>query len=409
MKVGKYIAFLEAILIAAMVFVLPLYWHAVVWFIPLWLVTSLWQGRKHYRQLFTVESIPFRLFLFFFLFYLVSLISVVYSSNQHEGWFDVQVKLSLLVVPLLMLGSKDNIIRYRSLIAGAFVAGLLLAGIICTGTAFYRSFSIVDHHLIFKPHPYADPHLSFWFLFKSGLGYFTYTNFSVLLHPSYYSMFLCLGLLFLLEWIKRTPHVKRQIGLITVAIFFAILLIILNSRGALLAFFLMAMVYGLLEYRGKTGYVILILFIPVVVFLSIHTRMYTIGLPNQRLEIWQKAWHVWTENRWWGVGTGDVKESIHAVHIDTGSGIPVQDNVHNQFLETAVGTGIPGLFSLVAIFVAGFFYAIRNRKKMLFYFLLVVLVNFFFESMLNRFFGVFFFSFFYFFLCLVDEQERGQS
>lgn len=103
------------------------------------------------------------------------------------------------------------------------------------------------------------------------------------------------------------------------------------------------------------------------------------------------------QNLFFGAGTGDVKDElmekykekniIHAI------GPPVL-NAHNQFLETLIGLGIPGIFSLFILIFYSIYNGIWKRQILLFAFMLIIIFNFMSESMLNTQAGVLFFAFF---------------
>ena len=59
-------------------------------------------------------------------------------------------------------------------------------------------------------------------------------------------------------------------------------------------------------------------------------------------------------------------------------------NVHNQFLQTALTLGIPGILALLAMFLVPAYFAIKRRNNLLIIFLLILVLNFLVESMLQH-------------------------
>lgn len=72
-------------------------------------------------------------------------------------------------------------------------------------------------------------------------------------------------------------------------------------------------------------------------------------------------------------------------------------NVHNQFLETMLGQGLPGITLLFLLFFVGLIHSIKNKNWLFFTFILLVGFNYLFESMLNTQAGVVFFGFFFYY------------
>lgn len=70
-------------------------------------------------------------------------------------------------------------------------------------------------------------------------------------------------------------------------------------------------------------------------------------------------------------------------------------NCHNQYLETTVALGIPGLLMLIGILALGFYHAACARKMLFLFFLCIMTLNFIFESILETQAGISFFTSFY--------------
>lgn len=84
------------------------------------------------------------LLIFPFLFYLAHIIGVIYSSDFKSGLFDLEVKLSILFIPLIAIFITEKVrINYR-LVLKLFVFGNFLASIICLFLALNNSIQIND-------------------------------------------------------------------------------------------------------------------------------------------------------------------------------------------------------------------------------------------------------------------------
>ena len=71
-------------------------------------------------------------------------------------------------------------------------------------------------------------------------------------------------------------------------------------------------------------------------------------------------------------------------------------NSHNQFLQTTIAIGLPGLIVLLLILGIPLFLFYRQSDFSAVIFVLLIVFNFLFESMLETQAGVIFFSFFLF-------------
>lgn len=123
---------------------------------------------------------------------------------------------------------------------------------------------------------------------------------------------------------------------------------------------------------------------------------------NFRLLQWRFAGEILTENKAWlsGVGIGSEQDHLNSKFLDTGvySGNPelgdsgyIDYNFHNQFLETTVALGLPGLILLLLII---FTVLIRSRTNLFLSdpsWLLITLAFLFTESVFERHVGIVFF------------------
>jgi O-antigen ligase len=92
------------------------------------------------------------------------------------------------------------------------------------------------------------------------------------------------------------------------------------------------------------------------------------------------------DNWLFGVGIGDAEEAISSAYEESGFVVGSRNdfNAHNQYLQTWLSAGLPGLLALLFVLAALTWHAIRNRDVVLamvaWYFFLSMLT----ESMLVR-------------------------
>lgn len=135
------------------------------------------------------------------------------------------------------------------------------------------------------------------------------------------------------------------------------------------------------------------------------------GGTSFRLAKWESAWTCIKSEPYFGYGTGDVQLILDQQYKVEGKFQLLDYNAHNQYLQTWLGLGIPGLL----ILLASFWTLIRFSKDR---FLALAFsgiwgICIFTESMLQTQKGIFFFALFYSFLaCLssapsVEKSENG--
>ncbi|MBI4647757.1 MAG: O-antigen ligase family protein [Bacteroidia bacterium] len=130
-----------------------------------------------------------------------------------------------------------------------------------------------------------------------------------------------------------------------------------------------------------------------------------------RLSLLNAAFEVFISHPYIGVGTGDIKEHLIEKYKEKKMETSVMHkyNVHNQFLETAVGQGIIGFILLWVLLLLPFYNSIVKNDVLSLFFFFIFIINFMFESMLNTQAGVIFFLFFYclFTFCNLKNIHNG--
>jgi O-antigen ligase len=178
-------------------------------------------------------------------------------------------------------------------------------------------------------------------------------------------------LLFPLLAILLNSDKKSHITAVVISVFlFALVLALINSRAALLAFIIGLVLLIVLTYRQLekkrlllVGAVIVTAFItaqllfdfaPHITGTGTTDRLLTLqnthSAGHSRFVIWQPAWDLFLQHRWTGIGLGTyflaIPPFLHPSDHSAGF------YVHNDYLQIALETGIPGLLLLVLILLA---------------------------------------------------------
>lgn len=361
--------------------------YAIILFVLSWLLSGQWiQTAK-----FAFKNTIFIILITFFLLHLVGLL---YSSNMHAGWFDIEVKLSLILFPMVFFLSYSLNKVQREIVLKIFVVGTVVAMIACIVNAF---FNFKEMH--------SDA--------------FYYTTLSIFHHPSYFAMFICFSAAIIINRILyNDENLKKwqNVSLYILLIFFGVFIYLLSSKAGIIIFFITIFVMSvpaIFKINKRVLSVIILLIAGFQIWFSLaqnyRFQVVTAAVENveqnvttkesngARVLVYKTAIYLIKSNYVIGVGTGDIKDELmkeYKVRKMTGA-FDNELNAHNQYLETWLGQGIAGITLLLLIFILPFVIAIRNKNWLLLTFVIIAAFNFMFESMLNTQAGVVFFAFFY--------------
>lgn len=121
---------------------------------------------------------------------------------------------------------------------------------------------------------------------------------------------------------------------------------------------------------------------------------------TQRVEFWKTGWHIFLDNMWFGVGSGDLNRSFEKMYeeLDSELGKAYRLRAHNQVLTIAISLGIVGLLIFLASVVYPFL-RLRNANTFLYIgFAIIIYTSMLNEDTLETQFGVTLYAFFNAFL-----------
>lgn len=344
------------------------------------------------------------------------LLGMVWTENTAMGTKYLEYKMSLLAFPFLLSfrprGRLDIILPIWG-----WIFGVMTASIIGVVTAIFC---------------YMDE--GSYMCFFSG-------TISPIHHPTYFSAFHTLALAFM--WWAYRNHAKgfKLTWMIPYTIFSTIYMALSLSQASLLFLILCAIVLTanwIWRKWGKLAFAAAVIVLPLSGWLILtytpilegewnasmkHLKSYVkdpeafiknteepLSGNETRLVLWTASSQEIIENPW-GVGTGDL--DIHLEERLNGLGQETlakkHYNPHNQFLQTGLELGLPGLILLcVWIFVI---VRISYKEKNILLLLLVanLIFNCLFESMLQRQSGIVFYTFWICFLSYFFIQDKKEK
>lgn len=330
-------------------------------------------------------------------FYFLHLVGMLYTGDTKEGWFDLEVKLSLFLFPVIL--SYEGLLEAKKQkgIIMAFLAGLSVNGLIC---------------LIY----------AVWRLIVLNQFEFQYSQFSLFLHPSYYSMYIDLGVVFifyLLTERKIEKNKTEKIFLYSVFFFLEFIIVLLQSKAGLIVSGLVIVV-SVFRYLMRESPIVktisLVLGIVALYALAYH-YIITSGrsrilfaedvMSRQisdtatestqvRLYVWKAGMEVIKKVPFTGTGTGAARgELVKQYEKDNMIGaLKKKLNAHNQYIQYAVEFGIPGfLFFLATLFIP-LYKAVKEKRFVYIMFLCILMINLLVESMFETQAGSIFYGLF---------------
>lgn len=386
--------------LALSVFFLPIFQIVSIVCWGILILTVIFQN--DYKNLFQkLKSYPqLSLFILLYLFYLAGML---WTDDKKEGWDDLIIKLPLLIFPILFSTVKFSSNSFRK-IGTALVAGCALAIVI----GLFHSYSL--------------------FLDSNDVQKFFYISFSVFLHPTYFTMYLNLALLFICyDTLNDNKTIFHSVK-VRITLFFLLMIgvILLNARLAMLITFFTLIVFIFAEsFKRKSirkfvprFLIQAILIIGIFIFLIRFDNRFvqiTEAIQNHkdttavfdsttkvyynsttiRMGLFKNSINVFKNNFLTGVGTGDViHESVKELDRSHLNYLAKRfTGAHNQYLQTAMSLGIFGLLLLVFCIIFPLKDYLKSKYLFGICFIIIVLLNALGDTVLRA-SSLYFFSFF---------------
>ncbi len=355
-------------------------------------------------------AIQFHWFLPLLFFYF--LLSVLISGGS---WSLVERRLTLIIIPIIFALNLNYFHpKLKNKTYVSFVAGNILATIICAIRALVRSINIDNGKVIFDAKVLKDTDYDFLTSSVMGGNYFFSSEFSYFLDSSYFALYIVFAQVLIFELLRDSSGKIRNRILVACYIFLFIPLFLLSSKAALISSFVV-LIYGFVKIettlRNRVVYllgfcaVILLFFLVnprIQVFLETITDTAFVIDPlaryghSLRILSWDASIEIIRDNWLIGVGEGNKESKLLEMYLAKGYDEPAKEiyNSHNLFLDFLLGGGIIGL----GVFLAGLFsLVVRSLRKHDFVLMALVFVFSFaalFENLLTRFSGNLFFAIF---------------
>ena len=392
-------------LLYAIAFFIPLIPRLVPLFIILLGGLSVFAIFKKYSRVHLGEVSTLMILLF-----ALHLLGLTFSENIERGWFDIEVKLSLIAFPLAFVGFRfvreTNFQRLISM----FVYGTIAASIYCLLSSSYQVF-----------------------VYDQAYYHFMTSRFSIIVHPSYFALYLIFSILAVakMDLIGFQGQRKSAIAKALVLIFLSIILVLTGSKTGFIMWLLVAILITV-NYARTSKYKLIPILLFVTVFSVIGVIFQSAPLLQSRIVnvlnvaqsdklkpdaiestavralIYSSALEIISHQDWYGKGTGDFQDALDAEY-NRKNYMQAADkhlNAHNLFLQTWIALGIPGFAMVLGIFILMFVNAFRSKEVLFQGFTLFFLIISLTESTFYVQAGVVFFSFF---AVLFERKARASG
>jgi len=391
---------------------LPLYERAVPIVIILIIVNWVIEGggRLKFKQI--IQDKQSLLIISFAILFIVYALSLVYSNNLRQGFVELEVKLSLLVFPVIFAtidrGSFNG--KKAENILLAFGAGCLLASLLLLFGASMR------------------------FSNSSNLYEFIYTKFSAGRHPSYLSMYVSLTTALFAYYLFggwQSASYKIRTLLILLLVYCSFIVLLLSSKAGIIAQIIVFVVFIVFSFQRRDYSVPRIILIGLAIsfilsafylfpptksrfgeaFKTLNNYEQLESENNEstaeRILIWGSTLETGMKELVIGHGIGDVHDELGVIYEKNQvyQAHRLKLNAHNEYLQTFVAIGLAGMAILISSLLLPLIISFRKKNILYAVFLLIIGSNFLFESMLSRQAGVVFYAFFnVFFLFFLKDD-----
>lgn len=310
-------------------FIIPLERKLIPPIIILLFVSSLLNGSFKFKEKKGILALA--------LLYVTYVVGLIYSTNLKYGLFDLEVKLSLLLFPLVFFVSKIEMKKVADNILNSFIDGCFVASILSLVSA------TIQYYL------YSD------------INSFFYGELALYGHSSYMAIFLCFSsALIYIKNIKQDNKIRfPKKDLFLLALFSLIIFFLVSKTGIISILLIHFCFIGYLIIKNKLylkGTVALVListllFAGYKAFPEVNNRFNELfstvfseskelnSTSSIRTEIWKTSVKILVQHPF-GVGTGDVKDVLVEHYMNSGLDYAAEKelNAHNQFLQIALAT-----------------------------------------------------------------------
>ena len=340
----------------------------------------------------------FRRFIPLVAYFLIALLSVLYSENTSRALKSINKLLPFVLLPFIFSTLPIVKKQYHTILRYF---------------AFFVVFLCLFSHTKVLIKLYENNDILFN-LFNNKYSYLSLSQETVGIHSTYYGYFVLTAIIIFLHLLLKVKTAKEKIGLLVAITYLSFFIFHLSSRLPIVVLFLLfngAIIYFFFTKKKlKMGVIYLLLLYVLTFFIGYNVRItryrfqqvfgFTYANGNEfndgvnKLQQFNAGIQS-NNNMLFGNGIGDANDEIYKAYTNLGLETYAERkyNAHNQFIQTYGGLGIIGVIALLTIFMYALYGFARNKNFLGFLFVLSSLLLFQTESMLERQHGVVLFVF----------------
>ncbi len=354
------------------------------------------------------SKIFFKKYLWFSTFILSILLALLLDLFNQHG-FDLRhitKRLAFVLLPFIVFYSKKNhqilalkvLVYFMSILSSLLIIIGLIRAWLNKGEIVYGNWDSDTTEAF-----YANDMLLNW-------GELSYKRIFLFLdmHPSYYALFSAVVILIILF----TPFIRlRKWQGLTLVLVHSFMILLISSKAGIISLLVITGIEFFQEKKPKRMLLgLLVLSLITVTTLSIPSTQLRIKRAYQsvvlketsvkqsssvgRLQLWNSLNNFSSTELIIGSGIQTSRDKVKEL---TGQ----DKNMHNQFFQALVSSGIIGLILLVCFLALPYFY---SKHLFTYAFIALLLINLFLENILDRVWGIMIVSFFYSLFIFGDES-----
>jgi len=338
---------------------------------------------------------------FLIAFYVFNLLGMLFTDevNMKRGWFDLEIKLSILLLPLYFSGFQTLDNKKLKTLIKVFVLSTAFAGIWHFSRSSYLYLNELENIYVFYGDGFTNP-----------------------LHIGYFALYLNVAIFFALFLFQNTSKLRTKIIWLLAACILVFSLFLSSSKAGIISFIIVFILYGfymlLLSKSSinKKSFALAFTFISILFALFFSGNSKTLlrfktavnqitetqispnseGSSQARIFAFKTSIQIISNNFWVGTGTGNIDvETLKNYEENNYTGaLKRKLNAHNQFLQTFGALGLFGFLSLLLIFVSLWFSGVTQKNELIIFFATLCFLFALSESFLETQAGIIFFTIF---------------
>lgn len=335
------------------------------------------------------------------LLWLIPFFNLLFLNSVETYWNELEVKLSLIFIPIIVLIAVDFKIGIFNAFLKVFILGGIVAVTICLIISIYNSY------------------------FLDNVSAFTYQNLSYFHHPSYFAMYLnfIVGILYYhsINPIKSF-NINRPLTYILILLL-TFFIILLSSKTGWVSNVIITFLFMFFSFKNKSfnkihfGFIFTIILSFVIIFKTVPFVKYRsnelINYLNRnifetekkssyfsssatRFITWKCSLELISEKIIFGYGEGLSGLELNKLYKNNDYKQLENKNLnsHNQFLQSFLDHGLIGGCVIIFFTIIMLLKSLKTKDYLYSLFLILITINFLTESILETQSGVVFFAVF---------------